>query len=215
VYSFLDLTNMTYFIRYEKRDAREKYGFAQEALFTLEPIKKGQIIWMWNTTEDYTFAKTKKELHELCEKYPVYKDYYPRYFWGVDDDLYLVSPVCLPENVDEWRNEAQDENYFNHSCDPNLGYVEDNIWKIVAIRDIDAGEELTTNYQTFNIEPIQYGFICKCGTKKCNGSLFRCDQYRMLTGKNNTINIVVRKKLNQYSYPKTFSKYLQAAPKIV
>jgi SET domain-containing protein len=198
---------MTFLIRYEKRDAREKYGFAQEGLFTLEPIKKGQMIWTLNTTNDpkpkpkTKRQKTKKEFLELCEKFPVFKDYFPHYFWAVDDDFYFVSPVCLPENVDEWRNEAQDENYFNHSCDPNLGYVEDNIWKIVAIRDIDAGEELTTNYQMFNIEPIQYGFICKCGTKKCNGSLFRCDQYRNVDWQKQYYKYCSKKKIKSILLP--------------
>ena len=58
--------------------------------------------------------------------------------------------------------------YINHSCDPNchteqFGRI---IW-IVAIRDIQAGEELTYNYgYELNDEPPE---PCYCRAKHCCG----------------------------------------------
>jgi len=58
--------------------------------------------------------------------------------------------------------------YINHSCDPNchteqFGRI---IW-IVAIRDIQIGEELTYNYgYELNDEPPE---PCHCGAQKCCG----------------------------------------------
>jgi uncharacterized protein len=51
--------------------------------------------------------------------------------------------------------------YINHSCDPNCEAVvtKRTIW-IVALRDIQAGEELSYNY---GLTAKQYR--CRCGSK--------------------------------------------------
>ena len=55
--------------------------------------------------------------------------------------------------------------YINHSCDPNCEAVvtKRTIW-IVALRDIQAGEELSYNY---GLTARQYR--CRCGAKNCCG----------------------------------------------
>jgi uncharacterized protein len=55
--------------------------------------------------------------------------------------------------------------YINHSCDPNCEAVvtKRTIW-IVALRDIQAGEELSYNY---GLTAKQYR--CRCGSKNCWG----------------------------------------------
>jgi SET domain-containing protein len=58
--------------------------------------------------------------------------------------------------------------YINHSCAPNCHTEQfgNTIW-IVAIRDIQAGEELTYNYECeIDDEPAE---PCHCGTKHCCG----------------------------------------------
>jgi len=68
--------------------------------------------------------------------------------------------------------------FFNHSCDPTCGFAALDSALVVAIRDIEVGEELTYDYQFMDTEPSFYdGINCKCGTKKCRGVL-RFDQYR-------------------------------------
>ena len=68
--------------------------------------------------------------------------------------------------------------FFNHSCDPTCGFAAIDSALVVAIRDIEVGEELTYDYQFMDTEPSFYdGINCRCGTKKCRGVL-RFDQYR-------------------------------------
>jgi uncharacterized protein len=58
--------------------------------------------------------------------------------------------------------------YINHACDPNCHTEQfgNTIW-IVAIRDIEAGEELTYNYEyEIDDEPAE---PCHCGAKNCCG----------------------------------------------
>ena len=60
---------------------------------------------------------------------------------------------------------ANTARYINHSCDPNCEAVVTmrTIW-IVALRDIQAGEELSYNY---GLTAKQYW--CRCGSKQCCG----------------------------------------------
>jgi len=58
--------------------------------------------------------------------------------------------------------------YINHSCDPNCHTEQfgNTIW-IVAIKDIEAGEELTYNYEyEIDDKPAE---PCNCGAKNCCG----------------------------------------------
>ena len=58
--------------------------------------------------------------------------------------------------------------YINHSCDPNCHTEQygNTIW-IVALRDIQAGEELTYNYEyELDDEPAE---PCHCGAPHCCG----------------------------------------------
>ena len=72
--------------------------------------------------------------------------------WDIDGDV-------------EWN----DARLANHSCDPNVEaqtWEEKEIW-FVALRDIEAGEELTFNYG-FDLEHWEE-HPCRCGTKRCIG----------------------------------------------
>jgi len=58
--------------------------------------------------------------------------------------------------------------YINHSCDPNCQaeQINNTIW-IVAIKDIQDGEELTYNY---GYDDNEYeNNPCNCGAKNCCG----------------------------------------------
>lgn len=60
------------------------------------------------------------------------------------------------------------EVYINHSCDPNT-YVKtiDGIRKVLAMRDIKTGDEVTYDY---SINGDDDGtFNCGCGSKNCRG----------------------------------------------
>jgi hypothetical protein len=53
---------------------------------------------------------------------------------------------------------------LNHSCDPNLGWVDHTT--LVAIRDVAAGEELTIDYATV-IADTAFLLVCHCETYRC------------------------------------------------
>jgi len=73
----------------------------------------------------------------------------------IDDDYFLAA-----ENLEE---EEAIKLYNNHSCDPNCGLRGEITF--VAIRDIEAGEELTVDYAFIDNE--DYEFECNCGAKDC------------------------------------------------
>jgi SET domain-containing protein len=58
--------------------------------------------------------------------------------------------------------------YINHSCDPNCesDIIAGHIW-ILALRDIQAGEELTYDYG-YELEGYEKR-PCNCGAKHCCG----------------------------------------------
>ena len=63
---------------------------------------------------------------------------------------------------------------MNHSCDPNSNshLINDNDplhYKCVALKDIQTGEELNCNYNSFVF--TMEGFDCNCGAKNCYGKI--------------------------------------------
>lgn len=79
----------------------------------------------------------------------------------VDHELYLVSGAT-PEPGD----------MLNHSCDPNCGVSGSNI--IVAMRDIEVGEELTFDYAMTDASDYDE-FACLCGMDACRGIVTGAD----------------------------------------
>lgn len=59
--------------------------------------------------------------------------------------------------------------YINHSCDPNceVDIIRGRIW-IIALRDINKGEELFYNYGYDDIDEHE-DHPCYCGTNRCVG----------------------------------------------
>lgn len=55
--------------------------------------------------------------------------------------------------------------YLNHSCEPNVGFGGNVL--LVAMRDVAAGEELTTDYALF--DDYDGRLDCGCGTPSCRG----------------------------------------------
>ncbi len=67
----------------------------------------------------------------------------------------------------------------NHSCSPNLEAqnVDGEIW-LVALRDIEAGEELTFDYG-YALEHWE-DHPCRCGSKNCVGYIVRREDWGKL-----------------------------------
>jgi SET domain-containing protein len=62
---------------------------------------------------------------------------------------------------------GEPERYMNHSCRPNTKTSNDRC--DIALRDIAAGEELTSDY-TDSLLP-NYSEPCRCGAPNCRGKI--------------------------------------------
>jgi uncharacterized protein len=63
---------------------------------------------------------------------------------------------------------------MNHSCEPNCGVLvrrEAMVLEIHALRTIEEGEELTTDYATFEVEIQFMDGPCLCGSAHCRGRI--------------------------------------------
>lgn len=99
----------------------------------------------------------------------------------IADDFYL-APLSKKEFDDVMC-------YINHSCKANVGVLGNVI--IIAIRDIEAGEEICLDYaMIFSNEKT---FECRCGLENCR---------KMVTGKD------WQRKDLQEKYGSYFSSYL-------
>jgi len=64
--------------------------------------------------------------------------------------------------------------FVNHSCEPNVGIAGNVV--LVAMRDIEAGEELTMDYVVF--DTLDGEMACLCGTPSCRGTIRGSDWRR-------------------------------------
>ena len=84
----------------------------------------------------------------------------------IDDDLF-IAPVTSEERELSML-------YSNHSCDANLG-IRGQI-TFVAMRDVQAGEELTHDWATTDDD--DYSVECKCGAPNCRRTVSGKDWQR-------------------------------------
>jgi len=105
-----------------------------KGLFATEKIKKGEVVVAWQPK-----VITKDEATELPE------DEREHYLYPDGEKLLWMQPP---------------ERYINHSCNPNTYVVGKSD---VASRDIEAGEEITSDYVDLETE----NFICNCGAANC------------------------------------------------
>jgi SET domain-containing protein len=81
----------------------------------------------------------------------------------IDNDFFIV-----PAN----REEIKSTGTINHSCEPNTGFKEQI--QLVAIKDIQAGEEITLDY-AFCESTHPMNFTCSCKSENCRGSITNND----------------------------------------
>lgn len=87
-----------------------------------------------------------------------------RYSIQLDDDAHidLAPGTTLDEQLVSypWR-------FLNHSCAPNAAFHERTV---VALRHIDAGESVTYDYNTTELD-MAVPFDCNCGRDRCLGRI--------------------------------------------
>lgn len=110
-------------------------------VFARQPISKGELISLWGGK-----IVRKQDLDPTMPRFT-------QRVLQIDEGLYILTA----ENVEP-------NDCFNHSCDPNLGFS--GQIGLVAMRDIEAGEELTFDYAMSDGEPYDE-FECYCGKPGC------------------------------------------------
>lgn len=80
-----------------------------------------------------------------------------------------LPPHCVDYAIQfeehKWRESEGIARLANHSCDPNCGIK--NLFQIVAMRDIQTGEEITWDYDMS--ENSDWTMQCACGAQQCRG----------------------------------------------
>lgn len=95
-----------------------------------------------------------------------------------------------------WIDPQPPFKYINHSCEPNCGLSGTKTFR--ALKNIKAGEELTFDYSTSEIDTNWVlDYECKCGSKTCRKTI-------------RSIQSLSKKKINEYlpHIPTHYMKYI-------
>lgn len=114
-------------------------------VFAVSKIKKGELITDFtNGPGKYINTKESDKLFNSGWDYML----------QVDNNRHFTSTS---------EDELEDTDFINHSCNPNCG-IKGKI-RIVAMRDIELGEEITFDYAMS--ESSKYKMKCQCGDSNC------------------------------------------------
>jgi len=105
----------------------------------------------------------------------------PTCSWNLVPDEEICYAILIENN--NWMIIQTDARYINHSCDPNCKI--DNELRLITVRPVSKGEELTISYNTVNegenpgFWDPRWSFNCCCGAKNCQGII---DKYISVDG---------------------------------
>ncbi len=133
-------------------------GVHGKGVFALQPIAAGERI-----VEYVGEVITWKEAQRRHPHDP--KDPNHTFYFHVDD-----------KHVIDAKHGGNASRWINHSCDPNCEADEDDGRVFIkALRNIEAGEELSYDYGLIIDEPytarLKAEYPCWCGSKNCRGTL--------------------------------------------
>ena len=106
-------------------------------VFTLRSFEAGEVVLRWDTSHRIPATQAKYRQRPGLHLHPD----------GAGSFFVVQSPEC----------------HVNHSCAHN---TEVKDFTDVAVRDIAAGEEITSNYET---DGAGLSFACHCGAASCRG----------------------------------------------
>jgi len=124
-------------------------------IFAKENVKKGERLAIFGGT-----------IMLIDEMYQFPEDL-QKYTMQIEERFILAPRNTIPE----------DNDFFNHSCDPNSGF-KGQIF-LVAMRDINSGEEITFDYGMTVSESVGSDMIftmdCMCGSPQCRKTITEQD----------------------------------------
>ena len=130
-----------------KRNAISGYG-----IYATIPIIDGQTIFEGEEMAQRIVTKNYVDKHwDEAEK-----ENFRRYAYPISKNVFILWDL----DPNKWAPQ-------NHSCDANTGYEGLNV---VALRNIQQGEELTLDYGNFLDEHAQ-PFTCECGSINCRRTI--------------------------------------------
>lgn len=135
----------------ELRFMNDEVGYG---VFATRPIPRGTITWA-RCELDQTF-----EPAHVQELTGLYRDLLDKYSFVDGQGLYVLC----------WDHGR----YVNHSCRPTC--LAPGLDFELAVRDIAAGEQVTDDYGTLNLE---WSFECRCGEPTCRGRVLPDDLLRL------------------------------------
>jgi hypothetical protein len=115
-------------------------------LVTTREIRAGELVWELDEPI-YSWSEIESWPADRCQDF----DWYG-FQCGVDE-------YSLPEGLSR---------EMNHSCDPNTWWS--GATRLVARHDIQAGEEITYDYSTADIDNA-IEMDCSCGSPHCRGTI--------------------------------------------
>jgi len=116
--------------------------------YTTEPIRKGTFVIEY--TGPRITVEEADERYSNCEQ---------TYLFGLEDGKYVIDGQGVAA-------------FINHSCVPNCetDEIDGRVW-IIALRDIEAGEELTYEYELYDAGDEEDA-RCRCGAPGCRGTMY-------------------------------------------
>ncbi|EFC48529.1 hypothetical protein NAEGRDRAFT_78553 [Naegleria gruberi] len=87
--------------------------------------------------------------------------------------LWLEKVVHTVKRGNGMREFYGFDTFQNHSCDPNstMNYITDDDYELVAAKDINVGEEITSDYESFDEGLDGTTFECLCESAQCRGTI--------------------------------------------
>lgn len=111
----------------------------EKELFAEEKINKGELIFDWEENGIVYGVEKASDLPAIAKNHAI-----------------QFAPH-------KWIDSSLGRN-VNHSCNPNAGFK--GLFKLVAMRDIEADEEIVYDYDmTENSDWVMEG--CRCGSENC------------------------------------------------
>ena len=121
--------------------------------YTTTAVRKGERL------AEYTGRRlTKDQADTLYEDAPL------TYLFGLDDGSVVIDGHCAAM-------------FINHSCAANCETIEKKgrVW-VTAVRDIEAGEEITYDYCLYDGDDDPA--LCNCGARQCRGTMYSPEEMR-------------------------------------
>jgi len=88
----------------------------------------------------------------------------PIYPWDYDNWTQDLEDHVIQFKENKWRDSKGIAKLVNHSCEPNCGIKD--LFKVVAMRDVEVGEEITWDYEMTEKNPW-WRMKCECGSADC------------------------------------------------